>query len=570
MRAKRSADGSKAAGSKSRRATANTRIPSDASRSFSLDDALAEIRDRLRSAVDVEVPGRPSEEHVRCSLHEATHHTLDVVERRHELVLRVERHFADTRVDSPGLLDVEPALGGEHDECSLGRIADARAVADDSVVRQRHRQHEVFERLVADRLTRGTDAQDATGRRVALAVDAVVTAREHELARSHLVQRQRARLVGADRRGRAEGLDRPQLLDDRSLGRERLGAEREQHRHHGGQAGRDRGDREADADGEELVEVIAPREPDDHDRDEGHRGHDRDDHRELIELLREWGLLLLDPAQHPRDVSDLGGHAGRGDEHLATPARDLRVHVGHVDAIAERDIGALDGPDRLRYRRALAGEPRLLDLERRRHHDPPVRGHLVAGFEHDDVARNQLLGRHLDALSVAADVRVHDEHLPERSNALGGLALLVQAHDRVDHSEPDHDESRRHVLQGDDRHDRGAQEHELHEVAVLAQRTPSSPAPSPPRRACSARGALGVRAPRSRSARTPDRPRAAGTSPRPRGCAIDGSLVGVRRSSGLDTTRHRQSLKPHAPSRRKVQPRSLRSRLETKWVRLRA
>ena len=35
--------------------------------------------------------------------------------------------------------------------------------------------------------------------------------------------------------------------------------------------------------------------------------------------------------------------------------------------------------------------------------------------------------------------------------------------------EPDHDEARAELLQGDDRHERRAEQHELHEVAVLAQ-----------------------------------------------------------------------------------------------------
>jgi hypothetical protein len=78
------------------------------------------------------------------------------VERRHELVLGVERHLADARVDAPRLVDVEPALRREHDERGLGRVADDLAVAHRGVVRERHRQQERLERRV--RLAR--DAQD--------------------------------------------------------------------------------------------------------------------------------------------------------------------------------------------------------------------------------------------------------------------------------------------------------------------------------------------------------------------------------------------------------------------------
>ena len=49
-------------------------------------------------------------------------------------------------------------------------------------------------------------------------------------------------------------------------------------------------------------------------------------------------------------------------------------------------------------RRALAGEPGLLDLEGGGDQDPTVGGHLVAGLEADDVAGHELLGGDLDEL----------------------------------------------------------------------------------------------------------------------------------------------------------------------------
>ena len=47
-----------------------------------------------------------------------------LVERRHELVVGVERHLGDAGVALAGLVDVEAALGGEHDQRALGRVAD--------------------------------------------------------------------------------------------------------------------------------------------------------------------------------------------------------------------------------------------------------------------------------------------------------------------------------------------------------------------------------------------------------------------------------------------------------------
>ena len=58
----------------------------------------------------------------------------DPVERRHELVVGVERHLGDARVGPPGLLGVDAELGREHDERRLGRVADHGAVVGDGGV----------------------------------------------------------------------------------------------------------------------------------------------------------------------------------------------------------------------------------------------------------------------------------------------------------------------------------------------------------------------------------------------------------------------------------------------------
>ena len=63
-----------------------------------------------------------------------------------------------------------------------------------------------------------------------------------------------------------------------------------------------------------------------------------------------------------------------------------------------------------------------------------------------------------------------DEHLLERGDALGRLALLVQAKDRIEHGQAEDHETRRELLQRNDADDRGAEQDELHQVAVLAQK----------------------------------------------------------------------------------------------------
>ena len=130
------------------------------------------------------------------------------------------------------------------------------------------------------------------------------------------------------------------------------------------------------------------------------------------------------------------------------------------------------GSTRFGDRRALSGEPRLLDLQRRRHQDPAVRRHLVAGLEADDVPGDQVLGRDLDDLAVALDAGGDDQHLPQRGDALGGLALLVQAHHGVEHGQAEDDQPGRDVLERDDADDGRSDQDQLHQVAVLAQKRP--------------------------------------------------------------------------------------------------
>ena len=311
--------------------------------------------------------------------------------------------------------------------------------------------------------------QDPAHCRVALAVDAVAPADDDELSRRHLVERQGAGLVRADRGRRSQCLHGAEAFDDRALLGQLLRAERQQGRDHRGKTGGDRRDRQADADEEQLVEVLTSDQPDDDDEHECGRGHDRDQHGQLVELLGERSLFLLDAREHPGDVADFGRHPGRGDDHLAPPARDLGVHVGHVDPVAERDVLAVDRVDDLGHRGALAGETGLFDLERGRHEDASVGRNLVPRFEADDVSGDELLRRYLHPLAVAADVGIHDQHLAERGDALRRLALLVQPHNRVQHREADHDQSGRHLLQRDDADDCRSDQHQLHEVLVLTQ-----------------------------------------------------------------------------------------------------
>ena len=153
-------------------------------------------------------------------------------------------------------------------------------------------------------------------------------------------------------------------------------------------------------------------------------GDDQDLGRQLLQLDRERGVLILGRLEHVRDVPDLGRHPGRRDEERPGAAGDVRVHVDHVRPVAERRVGGVDRVDALGDRQALAGQRRLGDLERCRGEQAAVGGDDVARLHRDDVPGHELLGRELEQLAVAVDARLDDHHLLERGHGLGGLPLL--------------------------------------------------------------------------------------------------------------------------------------------------
>ena len=218
------------------------------------------------------------------------------MERGHELVGRVERDLGDARVPLAGQLGVHAALRGKDDERSLGRIADQGAVPGDGVGAQRHRQQVAIQRHLAGARLAG----DVALRRVPLAADREAVADDRHLHGGHLVQRERAGLVGVDRGRGAERLDRAEPLHDGAGLGQRRRAGGEDGRHDGGQAGRDRGNRERHGGQEHDVErlVALQAEPD------GDRQRDAGDHEDLVrqavELLRERRLLGDLPREHLR------------------------------------------------------------------------------------------------------------------------------------------------------------------------------------------------------------------------------------------------------------------------------
>ena len=115
--------------------------------------------------------------------------------------------------------------------------------------------------------------------------------------------------------------------------------------------------------------------------------------------------------------------AGRG--HSGTSS------VHHVGPVAQRRVRFPDRGRALRDRQALPGQLGLGDLQRRRLQQPAVSRNDVARLYRDDIAGDQLLGGDLRLLAVAPHPGRDDHHLLERGDGGFGLALLLQAENRV-------------------------------------------------------------------------------------------------------------------------------------------
>ncbi len=166
-------------------------------------------------------------------------------------------------------------------------------------------------------------------------------------------------------------------------------------------------------------------------------------------------------------MTDLGVHARRGHDDLAPATGHRRVHVRHAGPVAQRDIVAGHRRDRLRGRKALAGECGLLDLQRGGDRDSSVGGHAVAGLDQHDVPRHDLRGVDLDGLAVPPYPGHRLHHLRQRRDALLGLGLLPQPDDSVEHGQSGEHDRGADLLRHGQVDDGRDEQDDLHEVLVL-------------------------------------------------------------------------------------------------------
>ena len=138
-------------------------------------------------------------------------------------------------------------------------------------------------------------------------------------------------------------------------------------------------------------------------------------------------------------------------------------------------------------RKTLPGQGGFLDLQRRRDGDPAIGRHQVPRLHQHYIPRHQIDRVDLEHLAIPADAGDGLHHRSQGGDALLGLRLLPETDHRVEDGETGEKHRGRGITGHQLVDQRRRQQHDLHEVLVLADERPGTQTPSPPRRADSSR-----------------------------------------------------------------------------------
>jgi hypothetical protein len=242
---------------------------------------------------------------------------------------------------------------------------------------------------------------------------------------AELVDGERARLVAAEHGHAGHLLDGRHALGDGALRGEAVRADGHGDGEHGGHGDGDAADEEH----EEVVDAVAVRAALDgvHDEDldgdadgDGGDAEVADGLEHLLEVAR-----LVGAVHEVRRLAEEGVHAGGDDDGLELP---LLAGGARVDAVA----GALGHGQR------LAGERRLVDLERVALEQAGVGGDDVAQLDADDVPRCQHRRVLLAPAPVAQHLGLGRQVGHQRLRRAPGVALLPVGDGRVEEQQ-EHD-----------------------------------------------------------------------------------------------------------------------------------
>ena len=263
-----------------------------------------------------------------------------------------------------------------------------------------------------------------------------------EPADRHSVLGQGPGLVGADHRGRAQRLDRGEVLDQDVLSRQALarhgkrqGYGREQPLGH---VGHDDADREHSVVPERQSEGVADRE-----KRDPERGRQRRDYSgQECHLALERRQCRSGSLRKVRDFPECGAHACSEDH--GAPIAHNQGRAGKQDIGAGCDLVLFARPGIPGDRKRFAGDRRAIDLHPERLDQAAISWNAVALADPDDVSGHEVARRQLDQSAGA----FHGDHLrqqvAERGERPFAPRLLPEREQAVDQDDAD-DREREHT-----------------------------------------------------------------------------------------------------------------------------
>ncbi len=274
------------------------------------------------------------------TLDERGHLIVMSVKSSHELVRRVEGDLGEPRQPPGNLVLSDASLCCQDQQRRLRRVANHLSIVDAAVVAGDQRDQERGELGILRTVARRSDR---ALRPVAFARYLEAFPLVEERPRGHLIEGEGACLVRTDDCRASQGLHARQALDDGALSRHLVHAEREGDRDNDWQPFRHGGDGQRDRVQSNVRETGAAQH-----FQEGQQAHQSQGDRtqalaEPVELNLQWGGRLRGRNEFLRQPPHLGVRACGRDDELGAPAREHRVHVGHVDPVAERSLQPLQG-----------------------------------------------------------------------------------------------------------------------------------------------------------------------------------------------------------------------------------
>ena len=282
---------------------------------------------------------------------------------------------------------------------------------------------------------------------------------------------ERAGLVREQHLDVAEVLDRDEPLDDHRLPHQPAGTGRKAD----GDDRREQLRRHPDGNREREEQRLEQRPAQDGvEHEDGGRQYPGDDHEHArvgLQAPLEGGLLVA-LAEPQGDAAECRARPGLHHHGAALAAVHDRAHERAGGQI-ERGVAA-PGRGRLRSRRRLARQDRLVALEAIRREQPQVRGHDVSHPEAHDVAGHERDDVDLLRLPVALDEGGAADLRVERLDRLLGAVLVDEAEPDAQGDDRQDDPGRRRLADRRRDHRRRYEEHEQEAAELASKHAPGA------------------------------------------------------------------------------------------------